>query len=181
MSNGKTEFRLFLVPQWKQEEEYLSRQHKIGWKFVGVSGPGLYHFERCEPQAVTYRLDYNPDSVQNRAEYLQIFRDCGWEYLQNYMGYSYFRKPEEKETGGEEIFCDDDSRLDMLMRVFRGRMVPLLIIFFLVLLPQMCRPAEFPLAYVLKIACFVIFGVYLGIFLLFGLSWHGYYRSVHKK
>ena len=180
--SSKLTLRFFTVPEWEKEQDYLRAMHRKGWRFVRYILPCFYCFESCEPEDVVYQLDYNEDGAARHSdEYFQLFRDCGWEYLQNYMGYSYFRKPEEKETGGEEIFCDDDSRLDMLMRVFRGRMVPLLIIFFLVLLPQMCRPAEFPLAYVLKIACFVIFGVYLGIFLLFGLSWHGYYRSVHKK
>lgn len=29
----------------------------------------------------------------------------------------------------EEIFCDDESRLDMMNRIFRGRVIPLIVIF----------------------------------------------------
>lgn len=55
-----------------------------------------------------------------------MFRDCGWEYLQNFVGYSYFRKAASDMDGTEEeIFCDDASRLDMIKRVFSQRMVPL--------------------------------------------------------
>lgn len=25
--------------------------------------PGLYHFEKCEPEDVTYQLDYNPEGI----------------------------------------------------------------------------------------------------------------------
>ena len=52
--------------------------------------PGLYGFERCEPQEVAYRLDYNPEGRAHREEYVQMFSDCGWEYVQDYAGYSYF-------------------------------------------------------------------------------------------
>ena len=36
----------------------------------------------------------------------------------------------------EEIFCDESSRLQMMQRVIKGRMLPLLVIFFATLLPQ---------------------------------------------
>ena len=36
----------------------------------------------------------------------------------------------------EEIFCDDNSRLEMIDRIFKGRLLPLLILFFLGLVPQ---------------------------------------------
>lgn len=43
-----------------------------------------------------------------------MFRDCGWEYVQDYMGYSYFRKPAPASERDAEIFCDDASRLEMM-------------------------------------------------------------------
>ena len=36
----------------------------------------------------------------------------------------------------EEIFCDEESRLAMLERVYKGRLLPLLVIFVACLLPQ---------------------------------------------
>ena len=61
---------------------------------------------------------------------IQRFRDCGWEYLQDLNGFSYFRKAKEAMNGQDEkIFCDEESRNDMIMRVYRGRIVPLIIIF----------------------------------------------------
>ena len=70
---------------------------------------------------MVYQLDFNPEGISHREEYLQMFRDCGWEYLQEYMGYSYFRKPVSRMEGrDEEIFCDDASRLDMMKRVFKA-------------------------------------------------------------
>ena len=85
------------------------KMHKKGWKFVKVSLGGLYGFEACEPEDVVYQLDYNPDGVKHQNEYLQMFKDCGWEYMQDFVGYSYFRKPVSEMDGDESIFCDDES------------------------------------------------------------------------
>lgn len=60
----------------------------------------------------------------DKAEYLQMFEDCGWEYIQDYAQYSYFRKPASAMQGTEEIFCDDDSRAQMLLRIFKHRYLP---------------------------------------------------------
>lgn len=97
----------------------------------------LYHFERCRPEDVVYRLDYNQEGRKNKDEYIRLFEDCSWEYVQDFAGYSYFRKPvHAMESENEDIFCDDASRLEMVRRVIRGRMLPLLVIFFLFILPQ---------------------------------------------
>lgn len=61
--------------------------HKTGWKFVKVSGLGVYHFEKCTPQDVVYQLDYNKNGLTHKDEYLKMFDDCGWEYMQDYFDY----------------------------------------------------------------------------------------------
>ena len=65
-----------------------------------------------------------------------MFADCGWEYIQEYAGYSYFRKPVAAAGEAEEIFCDDSDRLAMLERVYKGRLLPLLVVFSACILPQ---------------------------------------------
>jgi len=132
----KKEFRFFTIFQYEQEQEYLRRRHQQGWKFVKVTGVGVYHFEKCVPEDVVYQLDYNEDARKNRTEYLAVFRDCGWEYLQDYAGYSYFRKPASEMQGEERIFSDEESKLGMMHRVYKGRLTPLLILFCCVLIPQ---------------------------------------------
>lgn len=62
MRERKTEFRFFTVAEWEKEEAYLSQRHREGWRFTGVRLPGVYGFERCAPQEVVYRLDYQPGS-----------------------------------------------------------------------------------------------------------------------
>ena len=82
MKNRKTVFRLFTVAQWEKEQAFLRKEHSKGWKLERVNFLTLYHFRRCEPEDVVYQLDFNPEGISHREEYLQMFRDCGWEYLQ---------------------------------------------------------------------------------------------------
>lgn len=138
MRQTKTQFKWFSIPQYKQEEEYLSSMHNKGWKLAAVTFPGFYHFKKCEPANVTYCLDYNQEGIANKAEYVQMFADCGWKYLFDFVGYSYFFKESNDTDVNEDIFCDDESRLEMMKRVFRGRVIPLILIFFGSILPQFC-------------------------------------------
>ena len=38
--------------------------------------------------------------------------------------------------GEEEIFCDEQSRYDMMTRVYKGRLIPLLVVFCALIIPQ---------------------------------------------
>ena len=182
MRDTKTELRFFTIPQWKKEENYLRERHKNGWKFVSVNFICLYHFQKCEPKDVIYQLDYNPESITQKEEYIQMFSDCGWEYLQNYCGYSYFRKTVSEMKGEEEIFCDDVSRLDMMKRVFKQRMVPLLCIFFLMIIPQILIRSQMstPGNHILLIMFCILFVLYSVFFIEFAIQFWKYVKSIHK-
>lgn len=135
---NKTVFKWFTIADYEEEGLYLSQQHRQGWRLTGIIFPGFYNFTKCEPEDVRYQLDYNQVSVANKTEYLQMFRDCGWEYLINYVGFSYFRKPyADMRAGDEGIFSDDESKLEMVKRIIKGRLLPLLIIFCCIILPQL--------------------------------------------
>ena len=185
MSKKKTEFKWFTIPQYMEEENYLSEMHKNGWRFTKVTFPGFYHFESCEPGEVVYQLDYNQDGVSHREEYVQMFEDCGWEYIQDFAGYSYFRKSVADMNGEEEIFCDDDSRLEMMKRVFRGRILPLLAIFFCCILPQLViQKLNYenggPVSKIMFPCFMVLFVVYLVLFIQFGMQYYFYKKKLEK-
>ena len=93
-----------------------------------------------------------------------MFADCGWEYLQDFFGYSYFRKPVDENGMEDEIFCDEESRFQMMQRVIKGRMLPLLIIFFAVLLPQLLMSLSNGYGYVVDVLIGAVLGLYLTIF-----------------
>lgn len=103
-----------------KRRKLLSKRHLEGWKFKSVTFPLGYTFE-MKPEKIIYQLDYNKEGIKHQSEYVRMFEDCGWEYLTEFDGYNYFRKPADKMQQKEEIFCDDISRLDMMNRIFRGR------------------------------------------------------------
>ena len=69
-------------------------------------------------------------------EYKDLFFDPENKYSVPYtcgmVGIIYNREMVDEE----EIFCDDSSRMEMLNRVYKGRLLPLLIIFSACLMPQ---------------------------------------------
>ncbi len=166
MSDRKLNCGFFTISEYEKEQKWLAKQHKQGWKLRKATLPCFYTFERCKPEEVVYQLDYNKDGQEHKAEYIQMFQDCGWEYITDMAGYSYFRKPVSEMNGEEEIFCDDDSRLDMISRVFKGRIIPCIIIFFLVIIPQIWMQVQNP--YTLNRAFnLALLGVYVGLFMMY--------------
>ena len=66
----------------------------------------------------------------------------------------------------EEIFCDDASRLDMLNRVFRVRVIPLILLFVMVIFD-----GNSALTLGLRILFWVLAGMYLFVLLKFALKY----------
>ena len=173
MNNRKTTFKFFTVAEYEEEEEYLRRMHKRGWKFTGINFPGIYHFVQCQPENVIYQLDYNPNGKYDN-EYTLLFEDCGWEYLQDFFGYSYFRKPSSEMKEKEKIFSDNRSKLDMINRVFKGRVIALIVMFFLVICPQLIIQATTPHHFneLLFIIYCVLFVIYVTTLVKFAFMYH---------
>lgn len=179
MGETKLKLAFFTVPEYEKEQEWLIRQHKSGWKLRNAKLPCFYTFEKCEPEDVVYQLDYNQEGMAQKSEYVQMFRDCGWEHITDMAGYSYFRKPVSEMQEREEIFCDDASRMDMIERVYKGRMLPLIAIFFCTIIPNLFLQSRFEnLANQVLFWVFVcMFVVYLLVFVQFGIQ----YTKLKKK
>ncbi len=178
MSEKKKMLKFFSITQYEEEAEFLSQQHKNGWKLEKILFPGIYYFEKCQPEDVVYQLDYQPERIKNEKEYIGMFEDCGWEYLFDFVGYSYFRKPAEKMTGREEIFCDDESRLNMMRSVLRNKMLPLMIIFMCIIVPTLFHyvPRQGFISFI-PITYTILFAIYVIAFIICGV---GYYRFAKK-
>lgn len=172
MAEIKRTVKWFDITEYEKEAAYLCEMHKDGWKFVKATLPGIYKFEKCEPEDVVYQLDYNRDGSEHKAEYIQMFSDCGWEYAGEFVGYSYFRKPLKDMKGEEEIFSDDASKLEMMDRVYKGRMVPLIVIFLCCICPQLAMQAAGTYT-----ANTVLFWMFVALFLLYLLI---FYRFAKK-
>ncbi len=163
------EYHCFLLPDYEEEEAHLRQKHNEGYAFEKVEFPGFYYFRECEPEDVIYKLDFNPQKKDERDGYLQMYADYGWEYIQDMNDYSYFRKSAAAaEADGEaEIFNDNESKLDMMERIFKMKMLPILVVFLLIIIPQLSNfmedaPAT-PAGMVLSLltAVLIIFYVYV--------------------
>lgn len=132
----KRVFKFFSIFGYEKEEQYLRKMHNNGYKLSKISSIGLYTFEECEKEDVVYRLDFQ-DSFKDENGYIKIFKDCGWEYIQDYLGFKYFRKKITNSDDKDFIFSDNSSRIEMIQRVYKRRLLPLLLLFFSSLIPSL--------------------------------------------
>ena len=139
MMEKKIVYRIFTIADYDREALYLRKMHAEGWKLKKVSYSTLvivvkYTFEKCKPEQVSYQLDIYPMKKSERASYLQLFKDCGWEHITDFNGFSYFRKLHSGiESDAEfEIYNDATGKLDMVKRILTTRMLPILLLFLLI-------------------------------------------------
>ena len=137
----KIVYRIFTIADYEREALYFRKMHAEGWKLKEVTYSNLvvavkYTFEKCQPEQVSYQLDFYPMKKSERASYLQLFKDCGWEHITDFNGFSYFRKLHSGiESDAEfEIYNDAAGKLAMVKRILTRRMLPILLLF-LALLP----------------------------------------------
>jgi len=141
MMEKKVVYRISTIADYDKEALYLGEMHAKGWKLKEVSYSNLvvavkYTFEKCQPEQVSYQLDFYPMKKSERASYLQLFKDYGWEHITDFNGFSYFRKVQfEIESDAEfEIYNDAAGKLAVVKRILIMRMLPILLLF-LALLP----------------------------------------------
>lgn len=132
----KVVYRIFTIADYDREALYFREMHAKGWKLRKVSYSILlfavkYTFEKCHPEQVSYQLDFYPMEKSERASYLQLFKDCGWEHITDFNGFSYFRKLHSGiESDTEfEIYNDAAGKLAMVKRILTRRMLPILLLF----------------------------------------------------
>ena len=137
----KVVYRIATIADYDRETLYLRKMHAEGWKLKRVSYSNLvvavkYTFEECQPEQVSYQLDFYPMKKSERASYLQLFKDCGWEHITDFNSFSYFSKPYSQiESDAEfEIYNDAAGRLAMVKRILTMRMLHIFLLF-LALLP----------------------------------------------
>ncbi len=110
-----SKYKLFWAWQDDKEEAWLSQMSQEGLHLSSLGFPGFYWFTAGEPANYTYRLDFvtDPKDYQN---YLQLFKDAGWEHLGRMVGWQYFRT-----LAGEgelpEIYSDPDSKIQKYRRL----------------------------------------------------------------
>ena len=136
MIEKKNVYRIVTIADYEREAVFLGEMHAKGWKLRKVSYSILlvavkYTFEKCQPEQVVYQLDFYPMKKSERASYLQLFKDCGWEHITDFNSFSYFSKPYSQiESDAEfEIYNDAAGKLAMVKRILTMRMLPILLLF----------------------------------------------------
>ncbi len=110
----------FYISEFFEEEKWLEFQHKSGWKFIKTDGK-TYEFAKCAKEDWVYQLDFKTSDIPEK-DYLQIYSDYGWEFIQHYKHWFYFRKKKTEDNGDYSIFSDTESKIEMCQRVIKGRL-----------------------------------------------------------
>ena len=142
MAETVTKIRFFTIADFKEEEVWLREMAKSGLHLLRMTPPLVYVFEKGEPRDVIYRLDFTNND--EGGDYARMLGEFGWENTGRCMGWIYWRRDADalaNEAEGE-LFSDDESRLDMVKKVIRTRMLPLLTIFLCCVLPQFFRALD---------------------------------------
>ena len=182
----KVVYRIATIADYDREALYLRKMHAEGWKLKEVTYSNLvvavkYTFEKCQPEQVSYQLDFYPMRKSDRASYLQLFKDCGWEHITDFNSFSYFRKAHsEIESNAEfEIYNDAAGKLAMVNRILRLRLVPvlfLLAIHILFLLKLLNRSNAYGLWSLLAVGLDIFLSLILLLMVVY-ISW----KLWHKK
>ena len=142
MADTVTKIRFWTIADFREEEDWLRGMAREGLHFLRMVVPCFYIFEKGEPRDVIYRLDFTNNA--EGGDYARMLGEFGWENCGRCMGWIYWRRDADalaNEAEGE-LFSDDESRLDMVKKVIRTRMLPLLVIFFACVLPNLFRALD---------------------------------------
>lgn len=113
--NTIRKYKLFWAWQDEKEEAWLGQMSQQGYHLASLGLPGFYNFTVDKPRNYVYRLDF-VTNIKDRQDYLQLFRDAGWEHLGYMGGWQYFRIL-AKEGEAPEIYTDPDSKIQKYRRL----------------------------------------------------------------
>lgn len=174
-----TKFRFFTIVDYEREEEFLRKMANKGYQLEEIVGVFFYKFSESEPRDTIYRLDYGIHKENEKKEYIQLFEDYGWDYMFDFVDWSYFKT--DQDNPNTEIFSDNESRLELANRIFKHRYIPILIIFLLTVVPIFYRVLIFGERFEsLKVIAPIwgfLFAVYL---IVIGYTGYGLYK-INKK
>jgi len=143
-----------------KEEAWLGQMASEGWHLVSLRLPGNYLFEEGSPRQDVYRMDYisNPKDYQ---DYLQLFKDAGWEHIGRMGSWQYFRKSVQGNQV-PEIYTDNTSKAQKYQRVLVTLVILLPILTVFVTRPAVEGGPWYDLHSIIKtlLSLFLIFYVY---------------------
>ena len=151
--------RWFWPWQDQEQERWLREMSLAGWHLVSL-GFATYTFTRGEPLDYVYRLDCRAESKRAQEEYLQFFRDAGWEYLGKQGSWHCFR---QLRGAGDlpEIYTDAESKLQKYRRLFFSLLTPSPLSMVVFLAAMKKYPGRHPQWFVIMyVSIFVVWTLY---------------------
>lgn len=109
-------FRLFLAPDVKKEESWLTEMSQNGLHFKKYRF-GLYYFDEDHANSYNYQIDFQ--IINDKTEYLQFYRDTGWEPVSHSMGMFHYFRRDAKESGSDKIYSDAASVKESYQRMLK--------------------------------------------------------------
>ncbi|OMP66016.1 DUF2812 domain-containing protein [Domibacillus epiphyticus] len=111
-------FKLFLASNVEKEAEWLTDMSKKGLHFKKYRF-GFYFFDENHDESYVYQIDFRETKKENREDYLQLYEDSGWEYVDSFINiFHYFRTPADKPHI-KKIYSDRESTKEAFQRMFR--------------------------------------------------------------
>lgn len=159
MKNEKRVTRFIGIWAEKKEQSWLKEMSRSGWHLYKV-GFLTYWFKKGEPKDMIYQFDFPEIGMKDTAEYLETYREDGWDYIGTMGNWYYFSKAEDA-PGSKNIYTDKDTLLKKYKRV----LMFLTILGFPLLYNNMIlfqyRGTGSPYAGVFSLVVAVVFGLYL--------------------
>ncbi|QOR35293.1 DUF2812 domain-containing protein [Clostridium sp. 'deep sea'] len=101
--------KFFVAWQEEKEKKFLEDMALQGY-ILTKARFGKYVFEKQESKELIYEFDYNSfNTPEQEAEYIQIFKDAGWDLRCKNTGWYYFCT-EKKVNQDLSIFSNNKSR-----------------------------------------------------------------------
>jgi hypothetical protein len=149
-------YKWFWAWQDDKREKWLTEMSLQGWHLDSIDRIGLgFNFIKGEPGNFTYQLDFRAGKDHEINDFLAFAIDAGWEHIESYTGWHYFRKPTTPEDA-EEFFSDSDSKLGKYKRL-RATLPLLYPFYFVVFIPHLDKyPLWFAILFVTVIVLLII-------------------------
>lgn len=111
----KRVFKIFFAWQEEKEAAWLHDMSKEGWHLTEV-GFFKYMFQKGSPFDYTYRFDFKVLKKEDMENYISIFEDAGWKYIDSTGSWHYF-KTEGKRDVEPELYNDNRSKMEKYKRL----------------------------------------------------------------
>jgi hypothetical protein len=101
--------KIFFAWQEEKEEKWLRDMSKEGWHLDNV-GFFNFRFIKGRPMDIIYKFDYRPFRSEKIDDYIILFEDAGWEYVDAFAGWYYFRTEANKKYN-LDLYNDNASKI----------------------------------------------------------------------